>query len=485
MPHDPSAKTPEAEIMSGYFGVVEPLMGGTKAMRDAGKTLLPMFPKEEKADYERRLSASTLLPAYSETVNNMTGRVFANEVMPDESVSSSIKTLLENVDLQGNNLHVWAEGLFKKGLSHGIAFVLVDNTGDRVYKTKAEEKAAGARPFSKIIKPEQFLGAKCENIAGELKATEFRYCEMVEEDDPENKFKPKQVEQIKVLYIGKWEVYRKKKGSNSQEEWMLHDQGETTLPLIPVIPFYTNQLGFMFAKPRLMELAYLNVKHWQSQSDQDNILHVARVPLLAFIGMDNPASNPTNKSDVTVSTSSAIYVPMPDGDVKYVEHSGKAIEAGAESLKSLVEDMRMAGAKLLEKEKQATKTAAQANEEAAQEMSPLESMAKALQDCLDQMIYIYALMMNEKATGNIMVNGNFEVDFSPEVSLPFLKSMADSGYISEQTLFDEAKRRGVLSESIDWDEEKERIATQGPPPGTMTDPNEPVIDDDERDPSGQ
>jgi hypothetical protein len=32
----------------------------------------------------------------------------------------------------------------------------------------------------------------------------------------------------------------------------------------------------------LRDLAYLNVKHWQSQSDQDTILHVARVPILAI-----------------------------------------------------------------------------------------------------------------------------------------------------------------------------------------------------------
>jgi len=35
----------------------------------------------------------------------------------------------------------------------------------------------------------------------------------------------------------------------------------------------------MQAKPPLLDLAWLNVEHWQSASDQSNILHVARVPI--------------------------------------------------------------------------------------------------------------------------------------------------------------------------------------------------------------
>lgn len=44
-------------------------------------------------------------------------------------------------------------------------------------------------------------------------------------------------------------------------------------------------------KPPLIELAHLNVKHWQSQSDQDNILHVIRVPILVRIGIQTQYDN--------------------------------------------------------------------------------------------------------------------------------------------------------------------------------------------------
>jgi hypothetical protein len=146
------------------------------------------------------------------------------------------------------------------------------------------------------------------------------------------------------------------------------------------VTFYTGRTGPMTAKPPLLELAHLNVKHWQSQSDQDNLLHVARVPLL-FVFTDN------EEFQLTISSASATRMPK-DGNAKYVEHTGAAITAGRDSLNDLVDDMRMAGAKLLQKDKQAVKTAAQANEEAAQELSPLARLAGQFGDCIAQLLQI-------------------------------------------------------------------------------------------------
>jgi hypothetical protein len=54
--------------------------------------------------------------------------------------------------------------------------------------------------------------------------------------------------------------------------------------------------AFGDGEPPLLDLAYLNVKHWQSQSDQDNILHIARVPILALIGVRTTAARSRSAS---------------------------------------------------------------------------------------------------------------------------------------------------------------------------------------------
>lgn len=466
MANDPSTEIPAVTEMREDWVIVDALMGGTKAMRKAGTKFLPKWPKEEQDAYDSRLKASTLLPAYSETVQNMTGRVFAEPIGLGDGVPEPIKDYSTNIDRQGNNLQVWAQNLFSSGLSHGLCHVLVDYPqtaapdGSTRVVTKADEIKAGVRPYAIIIRPEQVLGWKSESTGGEHVLSQFRFMESVEEADPENEFVTKPVNQVRVLEPGKWSTYRKAKAEGGKEEWRLYEEGVTTLDKIPLATFYTKRTGFMTATPPLMELAHLNIKHWQSQSDQDNILHYARVPILFGAGFDEEKA-------IAVGGGTMIRNDNVDAKLNYVEHGGAAIEAGRTSLQDLIDDMRIAGAKLLHKEKQATKTAAQAEEEAAQEMSPLETMAGQLEDCLDQVLQLFAEWMKLGEGGNCQVNGNFDVDYDMANTLPFLQTMNDRGRLSNESFYQEVQRRGVLDGDRDWETEKERIESQGPQLGVM------------------
>ncbi|MGT3256396.1 DUF4055 domain-containing protein, partial [Yersinia enterocolitica] len=76
------------------------------------------------------------------------------------------------------------------------------------------------------------------------------------------------------------------------------------------------QIGFMRGTPPLIDLAMLNIKHWQSQSEQDNILHVARVPLLSVFGLED-------KEELTVGASVATrFDDRTKQGLEYTEHSG-------------------------------------------------------------------------------------------------------------------------------------------------------------------
>jgi hypothetical protein len=454
---DPSKTLKVVDDMREDWAIIDALMGGTRAMRAANTQFLPKWPKEEPDAYQSRLKASTLLPALSETVQNMTGRVFADPITLTDDVPDQIKEMAEDFDLQGNNLQVWAQSLFSGGLSHGIFHVLVDHPQAEGLKTKADEKSAGVRPYAVVIKPGQVLGWRSANKSGEQVLTQFRYKECVSVDDGE--FGTKDVEQIRVLEPGSWSTYIEVDDGKGQKTWQLNAEGLTSLDVIPLTTFYTKRTGFLAATPPLLELANMNIKHWQSQSDQDNILHVARVPMLAVIGLDEGES-------ITVGAGAATRLPA-NCDMKWVEHTGKAIEAGRQSLLDLVEDMRLAGAKLLQKEKQTVKTASQSEEEAAQEMSPLQTMAGQLEDALDQVLHYFALWMKIEDGGHVKVKGNFDIDFAPELTMPFLLSLNKARILSDQSLFEEVQRRGLLSDEIDWDEEKAKVATQPMPEPTQ------------------
>jgi hypothetical protein len=458
MSDNPAVTIPAVEAMRAYWAVITPLMRGTLAMREAGVVLLPQYPAEDSASYKERLRLSTLLPAYSETVGNMTSRVFAEPLQVGDDVPDDIKAMTKDIDHAGNDLNSWSVEFFREGLSHGLCHAFVDHPSSEGVRTQAQEQALGLRPWFVLVKPEQVLGWRSKN--GQL--TMVRYSEKVEEDD--GAFGCQLVEQIRVLEVGKWTTYRKgEKGG-----WEKHDEGNSSLKQIPWVTFYTGRTGYMTARPPLLELAHLNVKHWQSQSDQDNILHVIRVPILVRIGVQAMYDNQGKPVPPEFKVGTGALTDLPtNGDLKYVEHTGKAVEAGRVALQDLIAEMRMAGAKLLTPDKSVTKTATQAEEEAAQELSPLARMANHFADCLAQLLQYMADYRGLGEGGTVEMRGNFDADFIPEISLPVLVSMANAGMISKETLFAEMQRRGVISDEYDWEEELAKIESQGPALGTL------------------
>ncbi|UXV21059.1 DUF4055 domain-containing protein [Pseudomonas fluorescens] len=450
MSDDPSATLPAVDRMRAYWDVVAPLMDGTQAIRDQGEKLLPKYPAEEQDSYNQRLALSTLLPAYAETISNNTSRVFAEPLQLGDDVPEAIQTLCSDFDTCGNDLNSWSASAFEIGLGFGLCHAFIDHqpTGD--VRNLAEEKALGARPYAVFVHPAQVRGWREQG--GKL--VMVRYAESA--SVPDGVFGSKTITQIRVFEPGSWKIYRKNADSG---EWEIYQKGETSLKHIPWATFYTKRVGCMEAKPPLLELAHLNVKHWQSQSDQDNLLHVARVPLL-FMFTDDESFR------LVISSGQATRMPK-DGDAKYVEHTGAAIEAGRLSLQDLVDDMRMSGAKLLQKDKQQTKTAAQANEEAAQELSPLARMSEQFSDFLAQLLQYTADYLKAPEGGHVEMRGNFDSDYAPEVSLPFLLNMANASKLSDESLFSEAQRRGVISDELDWVSEKARIEEQGPALGAI------------------
>lgn len=444
--------------MQGDWALVQTLFGGTSAMRAAGKTYLPQWPNEDEDSYKNRLATAVLFPAYKRTIETLTGKPFSKPLAIGDDVPTQIKEWLEDADLQGRNLQAFGSDLMELALGYGLCGILVDHPDATLVPknpsglvTKAAEKEAGLRPYLVQIYPYQLLGwrAKCEN--GSWKLLQLRLMETVEE--PDGEFAMKDVEQVRVLEPGKWSTHRKSK--EKKDEWVLHEQGVTTLNFIPYVPVYGQRTGFMIGKPPLIELAHMNVKHWQSQSDQDTILHVARVPILTAIGVDDETFT------LTVGASAAVKLPM-DADLKYVEHTGAAIEAGKVSLDDLKEEMRQAGAELLVI-KSGQITAAQTNTENAVGMCALQRIVQNLEDAIDQALQYMAEWAKLSEGGHVTLFNDFGAATLAEASAELLHKMAGTGDLSQETLFLEMQRRGIVRPELKWEDEKARLATQPKP----------------------
>lgn len=422
----PDISTPNLDYndMVEAWDINDALMGGTLYMRTLGESYLPRWPNEDKEDYKKRLAVATLLPAYEEAIKQNIGRVFAEPTVLSDETPDQIKELAPDIDMEGNRLDVWAQAFFAIGFQYGVAHALVDfpRVDREAVKTKADEKAAGSRPYVTMLNPRQIIGWKSKVVKGRVLLTDLRVKEVIIVDGDD--FGQTKVEQIRHIMPRKVEIYRKSKGDAGESVWAIHEEWETSRDDIPLVTFYTKRTGFMRGSPPLLNLALLNIKHWQSQSEQDNILHVARVPILSVYGLEEG-------QELTIGASSAVrFSDRERQGIEYTEHTGSAIGAGKTSIADLEHQMRQAGAKLLRTENTSTKSIDQTTEEKMQENSPLFTMASSLEDALDNILQIMAEWIGLPTGGNVDVRTELEtasqaVDATSALAIQALRQGGD------------------------------------------------------------
>jgi len=442
--------------MAAGWSVADALMGGTAAMRAAGKTLLPKWPNEDKASYDLRLATATLFPAFSRTVGVMTGKPFAKQITLGDDVPSRIEVWCDDVDQQGNNLHSFLSGVLEECLAFGLCGVLVDHppVDKRRVKTLADETRLGLRPYAVFIRHSQILGWKTQTVGGMTTLTQLRLkeCELVDD----GLFGVSEEPRVRVLVPGGWAVYMP--GPKPEDDWVIEDEGKTSIKVIPFTPFYGRRHGFMCGHSPLLELAYQNVKHWQSQSDQDTILHVARVPVLAVIGAQDQSADGTGGTQLTIGASAAVQLPL-GAEMKYVEHTGKAIEAGAKSLLALEEQMVQTGAELLVK-KEGQRTAKESSIDAEGNKSELQRIVESFEDSVDQVLQLMAEWVKEPDGGHATIFKDFAVDTLSDASAQLLMDLRELGIIGSELLLAELKRRNIIA--ADATKAIEAGKTEGP-----------------------
>jgi hypothetical protein len=123
--------------------------------------------ERDETDYQRRRRNAPLTNIYSDISRNLASKPFSKTLELDEAAPDQYKTLAENIDGQGNNLHVFAAEVFKSGLDKGIDWILVDYTKVPKGSTLADEAGIGARPYWVRIQAERMLAVYSDFLNGQ------------------------------------------------------------------------------------------------------------------------------------------------------------------------------------------------------------------------------------------------------------------------------------------------------------------------------
>ena len=416
--------------------LIEDLIGGTYEIRRRHRRYLPQEPRELDEAYDNRLARSVCPPYYQRLERMLAGMLTRKPVRLNDT-SDQIREQLFNVDLQGNDLNVWCYETARKMIRYGHIGVLVDAPRD------------GGRPYWSTYTPRDILSARAEMIDGEQRLVQLRLSESVVL--PDGDWGEKRVDQVRVLTPGEFKVYRReeKKG-----EYVVVDEGRTSLNRIPFGVAYANRVGMLESRPPLEDIANLNLKSYQIQSDLDNQLHISAVPMLAFYGF------PSAAEEVTAGPGEAIAFPA-DGRAEYIAPPSDAFKSQFERLQQIEHQINELGLSAVLGQKLSAETAEAKRIDRSQGDSTMMVIAQNMQDMIDNCLQYHAEYLGDRQPGSSYVNRDFLGTRLEPQEIQALLQLYTAGTITQETLLLQLSEGEVLGDDFDVDGELEATQAGG------------------------
>jgi hypothetical protein len=351
--------------------------------------------------------------------------------------SDTITEQLFDVDLNGNDLNVWTYEAARKMVRYGHVGTLVDAPAD------------GGRPYWVTYTPRQILGWRTEAKEGKQELTMLRLQEVA--SVPDGLYGEKLVQQVRVLTPGEYEIHQK----DEKGDFRVVDDGRTSLSSIPFSIAYSNRLGFMESRPPLEDIAELNLKTYQIQSDLDNQLHISAVPMLAFYGF------PSSAEEVSAGPGEAIAFPA-EGRAEYIEPGGTSFEYQFKRLEALAMQINELGLSAVLGQKLTAETAEAKRINRSQGDSTMMVIAQNMQDMIDNCLQFHAQYLGQnEAAGSSRVNRDFMGTRLDPQEINSLLQLYTAGTITQETLLQQLSDGEVLGDDFDVEEELDATANAG------------------------
>ncbi len=409
-----SVKHPDFDAQSQQRVIFKDVCAGTLALRAKGRAYLRKFPAELPESYADRLRASTLHNLTEKTVQVMTGLVFQSEIKLGADVPAGIKTIAENIDNRGNHLNIFAREVFQKSFQ-GHSVILVDAPDFTAAKSLEDERRLKLRPYWIHYEADQVINWQTR-VNAVSKSTELSMIVLKEATaERAGRFVIKNVTRYRALFLTDagavgWELWREIPRTGTLDdkfELVKEASGEIQkLSQIPVAVIYGKKRGELESAPALLDLALANLRHYNKQSNYDNLLALACIPVPFTKGMESV------DADEKLAFGADILMKLSEnGEFGWASVDAGAFESLRQDLKDLEDQMATLGLSMLADENQAVDvTATEALLNSIGETAELRVMAESLKDGIELALGLTAeyMGMGTDAGGSIELGTAWE-----------------------------------------------------------------------------
>ena len=346
------------DMMKGWE-IMKAVTEGTDYLRTNSETFLPLEPREDYDAYLARVNRAVFSPFTQRLIRAATGLVLRK---PITLTGDPYWTEMFKMDVDGrkSDLDEYARRLLMCSLIYGQSHILVDYPAPSGAVSLAEERQQNRRPYWIEIDPNNLYGWRLDRESNYGNLIQVRLGEKAVL--PDGQFGEKVFDQVRVIEPGSYRVFRKKEqieemydvsdgssvgrfeAGSSDKDYKQVESGEFSLGEIPLVTIYSGKTDNLVSKPPLLDIAYLNIAHFQRQADLIHSLHVASQPMLVMEGYDDQTK------DLAISVNYAMAT-QPGNKIYYVEPASSAFEAQSAEIKELQMQMATLGISTLSQQK--------------------------------------------------------------------------------------------------------------------------------------
>lgn len=465
-----TAYAPDMAAMLDYWDKSDDVIKGKQAVVDQGQKYLPKFADEEKDEYAVRLSLTKFTNVFRDIVDSLAAKPFEQELTlttsdKETEAPQEIVDFFEDVDGAGNNMNIFAKRTMFNGIKSAIDWIFVDypNVADNVVKTKADQKALALRPYWLHVRGRHMLEARRETINSKQVLTYVRVSEpsLTEKKDA-----------IRVMYRDEktgsihWDLYRY---DEKTERYYLDDYGTLSITIIPYFPFIAGQPeGATFEiLPPMSDALELQLDLYRAESGLEFIKTLAAYPMLNAEGIIPEKDAQGKPKKLKIGAARVLYSPPSNntgtaGKFHWIEPSADNQRFLKDDIKDIKLDLRELGRQPLTAQSSSL-TIIAAGVAATKGRSAVVSWANSLKDTLENALLCTAEYMNlADYDPQLNIYTDFDDIVDNQNNVNALLKAHEQGVITDETLYEELKRYGVLSSDNMYVTEIQRFATQRP-----------------------
>jgi len=419
------------DMMPGWQ-TMQAVMSGTQYLRNNCRTYLQQEPREDDEAYLVRVSRSVLSPYTQRLIENAAGMVLRRPVRIDGD--RYWQEFSKDVNGLGSSVNEFCRKALVKALMYGHGAILVDFPAESNIRTLRDEISSGRRPYFVNIEAPTIWGWRQENPIPSSPLTQVRIHRWITK--PDGEFGEKREQQMLVVRPGRYETW------NSEGRT---GDGEYSLDQIPLVPIYTNRIGMLTSTPPLIDIASINICHYQRQADLIHALHLAAMPTLVLEGWNN------GPDETSLGVNYAIAMD-PGTKAYYIQCDSGSFRAQQEELTSLEGQMTNLGVTKLLGQKFVAESADAKRIDQAQANSVLSIISMELESAL-QGAYDMAARYVGKKPPKITLDRDFDFYRLLGQDISVVGQLATAGLITDKTFLEILKQGEILPDTVDLDSE--------------------------------